>query len=137
VNAKDEGPHGDEAVMAASAASRLLAAAASFNRFTGRSLTPGQPSTAPALWRSALAVVAHGLEADPVFFYGNRLALDLFEIPAAAFIRMPSRLSAEPLLRDERARLMARVSAEGFIDDYAGVRVSAAGRRFRIEQAVV
>ena len=50
---------------------------------------------------------------------------------------MPSRLSAEPLHRDERARLLAKVSAHGFIDDYAGVRISARGRRMRIERAVV
>jgi len=29
------------------------------------------------------------------------------------------------------------VRDRGFIDDYAGVRVAASGRRFRIEQAVV
>jgi hypothetical protein len=33
--------------------------------------------------------------------------------------------------------LLERVRDHGFIDDYAGVRVSATGRRFRIERAVV
>ena len=50
---------------------------------------------------------------------------------------MPSRLSAEPDLRSERAALMARVTRDGFIDDYSGVRVSATGRRFRIQKATV
>jgi hypothetical protein len=89
------------------------------------------------MWAAPSAIVAHGLENDPVFFYGNRLALDLFESAIEAFTRLPSRLSAEPLLREERSRLLARVSSAGFIDDYCGVRISATGRRFRIEQAVV
>ncbi len=33
--------------------------------------------------------------------------------------------------------MLERVTRDGFIDDYAGVRISARGRRFRIEQAVV
>lgn len=82
-------------------------------------------------------IVAHGTEADPVFFYGNRLALDLFEMRFDDFIRLPSRFSAEPLAREARARLLARVGRDGFIDDYAGVRIASSGRRFRIEQAVV
>jgi hypothetical protein len=124
---------GEEAFAARSAGPRLALIASSFERLTGRPLV----ADAAELWRAPRAVVAHGLEADPVFFYGNRLALELFETPAADFTRLPSRLSAEPLLREERARLLARVAEAGFIEDYSGVRVSATGRRFRIEQAVV
>jgi N-carbamoylputrescine amidase len=50
---------------------------------------------------------------------------------------MPSRLTAEAPDREERARLLAEVTAKGFIDHYSGVRVSSSGRRFRIEGAVV
>jgi hypothetical protein len=39
--------------------------------------------------------------------------------------------------RDERARLLDRVSQQGYIDDYRGVRISKTGRRFMIEQATV
>ncbi|MCI5166336.1 MAG: MEKHLA domain-containing protein [Candidatus Electrothrix sp. GM3_4] len=49
----------------------------------------------------------------------------------------PSRYTAETPDREERAQLLAQVATDGFIDDYAGVRVSKHGRRFRIEQAVV
>ena len=42
-------------------------------------------------------IVAHGTEADPVFFYGNRLALHTFDMDFASFTRLPSRYSAEPL----------------------------------------
>jgi hypothetical protein len=50
---------------------------------------------------------------------------------------MPSRLSAETPDRAARARLLDAVSRQGFIADYAGVRVAASGRRFRIERATV
>lgn len=103
----------------------------------------GRPLLAPgadlwqALWEAPRVVVAHGCEANPVFFYGNRLALDVFEMDFAAFTALPSRFSAEAPVREERAHLLERVSRDGFIDDYSGVRISSTGRRFRIEQAVV
>lgn len=65
------------------------------------------------------------------------MALERFELSVERFSGMPSRLSAEPLLRDERQALLARVTSHGFIDDYAGVRISASGRRFRIREATV
>lgn len=110
----------------------------SFERLTGRPLLAASGmELAEALWRAHRVIVAHGTEADPVFFYGNEQALACFEMSFGDFTRLPSRYSAEPLAREERARLLARVSRDGFIDDYAGVRISATGKRFRIEQAVV
>jgi hypothetical protein len=94
-------------------------------------------SSPQGFWHAPRVIVAHGVEDDPLFFYGNRLALQAFEMDFATFTRLPSRFSAEPLARDERARLLERVTRDGYIDDYAGVRISARGTRFRIEQAVV
>ena len=115
---------------------RLALIADSYARLLGRPLVDGD-DLSQALWRAPRVIVAHGTEADPIFFYGNRLALQAFEMDFPAFTRLPSRFSAEPLAREERARLLERVTRDGFIDDYAGVRISALGRRFRIEQAVV
>ncbi len=111
--------------------------AASYRRLTGRDLVPPCSDVASALWNVPAVVVAHGTEADPIFFYANRMALTLFEFPAAEFIQLPSRLSAKPLARDERAQMLARVSEHGFIDDYAGVRTARSGGGFRIERATV
>ena len=72
-----------------------------------------------------------------MFDYANRMALDLFEMSWNELIGMPSRLSAEPVNRDERERLLSRVAADGYIDDYSGVRISKTGKRFLIRQAVV
>jgi len=117
---------------------RLNLIASSFERLTGRQLVECDRSHLwQACWDAPRVIVAHGTEADPVFFYGNQLALSLFELSFAAFTRLPSRYSAEPLLREEREALLTRVADHGYIDDYAGVRISASGRRFRIEQATV
>jgi hypothetical protein len=116
---------------------RLPVLADSFRRFTGKALVPDHGDLMQALWLSPVAIVAHGTQADPVFFFGNRTALTLFETAPADFTAMPSRLSAEPGLRAERAQLMARVARDGFISDYAGIRISATGKRFRIERAIV
>lgn len=118
--------------------SRLRLIVESYARLTRREL-PLAPADdlATALWLAPAAIVAHGTEPDPVFFYGNRLALELFEMDFAVFTRLPSRFSAEPLRREERALLLARVARDGFIDDYSGIRIAASGRRFRIERATV
>ena len=114
---------------------RVALIATSYRRLLGRDLVADDSPT--ALWEAPLAIVAHGLGADPVFFFANRAALAAFETTPAAITAMPSRLSAEPLARDERQALLDRVSAQGYIADYAGMRISALGRRFRISEAVV
>ena len=115
---------------------RISLIAESYQRLLGRPLVEG-PDLVPALWSAPGAIVAHGTEADPIFFFGNQAALRLFEMPFEDFTRLPSRLSAELLLREERAAVLERVSRDGFISDYAGTRISAKGARFRIERAVV
>ena len=112
----------------------------SFARLLGRDLVPRDASPADQarrLFESPFVVVSHGTEADPVLNYGNATALALWEMDLATFVQTPSRLTAEPMHRDERARLLERTRRDGFVDDYAGIRVSQSGRRFRIEQAIV
>lgn len=116
---------------------RLALIAESYACLLGQPLIAPQDDLAVALWEAPRVIVAHGTENDPLFFYGNRLALQAFEMDFAAFCRLPSRFSAEPLAREERARLLERVTRDGYIDDYAGVRISAKGQRFRIEKAIV
>ena len=116
---------------------RLALIAESYHRLTGRELVPAPDDPAQALWDAPGVIVAHGTEADPVFFFGNRAALERFGMTLEAFMGMPSRLSADPLHRDERQALLDRVTRHGFIDDYSGVRVAADGRRFRVEAATV
>ena len=119
--------------------SRLGLIYESFQRLTGRPLfvPPVADDLPRAMWAAPQVIVAHGMQPDPIFFYGNRLALEVFAMSYASFTQLPSRHSAEPLAREERQRLLDRVTRYGYIDDYAGIRISAQGQRFRIEQAVV
>jgi hypothetical protein len=117
--------------------SRVLCIADSYRRLSGRALVRADGDAVDALWSAPLAIVAHGTEPDPVFFFGNRTALLLFEMDFGAFTRLPSRFSAEPLRQAERLRLLERVGRCGLIEDYAGIRISATGRRFQISNAAV
>lgn len=109
-------------------------------RYAGRDLVDDPADdveAARSVFEAPFALVSHDTQADPMFNYANRAALDLFEMGWQELNGLPSRLSAEPVHRDERARLMQRVADEGVIDDYAGVRISKTGRRFLIRGATV
>lgn len=112
----------------------------SFARLVGRELVSRAGSAADQaerLFAAPFVVVSHGTEADPVLNYGNATALALWEMTPEELRRTPSRLTAEPMHRDERARLLERTRRDGYVDDYSGVRISATGKRFRIERAIV
>jgi hypothetical protein len=116
---------------------RLAVLAASYERLCGEPLVAPGGDLAEALWRHPAAIVAHDTADDPIFFFGNRAALIAFELDFTGFACLPSRLSAEPGLQTEREALLARVSAIGMVRDYSGIRISASGRRFLIERAVI
>ena len=92
---------------------------------------------AKRLYEAPFVVVSADASADPLLTYGNRTALALWEIDVATLLATPARHTAEPMHRDERQRLLTRTREQGYVDDYAGIRVSTTGRRFRIEQAIV
>jgi hypothetical protein len=112
----------------------------SFRQLLGRDLIDSTLSpieAAKAIYYAPFVVVSHDAGADPIFNYGNQTALQLFEMSWQEFTALPSRQSAEPPNREERAQLLATVSRQGFIENYAGIRVSKSGKRFYIEQATV
>lgn len=131
--------HADAAqrVLTASAGPRLTLIAESFARLTGRALLAETQALEDAAWDADFVLLAHGAEPDPRFFYGNRRALQLFELTPGQLVGMPSRLSAEAPDRAARAALLDEVARRGFIENYAGVRIARSGRRFRIAGATV
>lgn len=125
---------------AAVAHARLLVE--SLWRLTGREIADRRlddGALAAALWEMPEPLVAHGTEADPVFCHANRAALDLWEMDWDGFTRLPSRRSAEAdgAIQSDRSALLARAMERGWVGDYAGLRISASGRRFRIAQTVL
>lgn len=117
---------------------RVTLIAESYAHFAGRPLVPkSDPDVLEAMWVAPFCIVAHDTAADPIFFFGNLAALRLFEMDFESFTKLPSRYSAEPLVREERQQLLERVNREGLINDYSGVRITATGKRFRIRRASV
>jgi PAS domain-containing protein len=118
--------------------------AESFERATGAGIFglakegfASQGGIAAALYGLPAIVLSHDGSEDPVFTYANRAAQQLFEYDWDQFLRMPSRLSAEPDLRSDRAEMLRRALEDGYINDYSGVRISASGRRFQIDDAII
>ncbi len=112
----------------------------SYRHWLGNELAPrdGPPDDqARRLWEAPFVVVSHDTSPDPLLTYGNRAALALWETDPETLLATPSRLTAEPVHRDERARLLARTARDGYVDDYTGIRISRSGRRFRLGPTVV
>ncbi len=112
----------------------------SLQALTGRDLVENDSppeEAAQHIFHAPFALLSHNTAADPVLTYGNRTALDLFELTWEELIVTPSRYTAEATDREKRARLMTQVETDGFIDDYSGIRVSKKGQRFRINQTLI
>lgn len=112
----------------------------SFKKLLGYSLIDvdiDDKSLAEHLFHAPFALLSHNTAADPLFNYANAKALELFELNWQELINLPSRLSAEPVNQAERDRLLAQVTAKGFINDYQGIRISKTGKRFQIRNAIV
>ena len=112
--------------------------ASSYHAVVGRPLISGvlEPSVDEIL-TADFALLSHGTEADPLFNFGNDLALTLFELSFEDFVRLPSRKSSGQTRDEDRIRLLDEVTRNGFVENYSGVRVSASGRQFEISDAVV
>jgi hypothetical protein len=113
-----------------------------YKTVVGRSLLDryGTPlDNSNALFHAPFVVVSHGTETDPIFNYGNRAALDLWEMTWVELTALPSRVTVgeDTISEEERGKMLFSVREKGYIDNYKGVRVSRSGRRFYIEEAIV
>ncbi|WP_099240807.1 MEKHLA domain-containing protein [Synechococcus sp. BDU 130192] len=90
---------------------------------------------AAILFDAPLVVFSHGTEADPIYNYGSRLGLELWERSWEELLQMPSRQSAEPSaqVQAERNQLLASSRSYGFKTGFSGVRITKSGKRVRIE----
>ena len=118
----------------------------SFKHFTGLSILEmayaadlDDTALAKALFNAPQAIVSHGAEADPIFRYANAQALALWAMDWETFTRLPSRLSAETAddIQSDRNALLKSALARGWVDDYAGVRISSSGQRFHIQNTTL
>ncbi len=82
-------------------------------------------------------VLSHDGGADPCFVYANAAAAALWRMPVSDLIGMPSRLSAPPEHREERASMLADASESGVLRGYSGERVARDGTRFVVVDATL
>ncbi len=85
---------------------------------------------AKELFFAPFVVVSHQTEDDPILNYGNQMALDLWETDWENFTRTPSRLTAEPVNRQQRQQMLIQAATQGFIKNYRGVRILVRGNVF-------
>ncbi|SEM72824.1 MEKHLA domain-containing protein [Nitrosomonas marina] len=112
----------------------------SYAYWTGKELIPRKGTTyeqASYLFNCSFVVVSHQAREDPILNYGNQTALNLWEMDWCQFTKTPSRMTAEPVNREERARVLQQARTHGYIADYRGVRISSTGKRFLVDQAIV
>ncbi len=102
----------------------------------GRPLIVAAGPPAQELFVASVVVLAHdGDVHDPLLTYANAAALRLWRRSWAQMVGMPSRLTAEPAERPERARLLASAWRQEAISGYHGIRIDSSGRRFAISGA--
>ena len=112
----------------------------SFERLLDYSLIARQGSKeeqAESLFKANFVVVSHGIQADPILNYGNQKALDLWVTDWSTFVQTPSRLTAEPVNRKERAAMLEQAKRQGYINNYRGVRIASNGQKFYIDRAII
>jgi len=110
----------------------------SYAHWTGRQLLQDETGDVEnRLFEADFAVLSHDIRPEPVFNYANRTAMQLFGMSWDEITHLPSRYSAEPMLQAERAGFLERVAADGYVDDYSGVRIAKDGSKFMIENATV
>lgn len=109
--------------------------ARSYARLLGRSLY--RYSDPQALYHAPFPILSQSTDDDPLLTYCNLAAQELWQLGWGQMVGMASRLKAEPGHRETRAEMFDRMRTQGFIDDYAGIRISATGKRFEIRNAVI
>jgi hypothetical protein len=131
-------PRSDRSVVRASAGARLPLIVDSFQRLAGKPLVDLTPSGfEEAMWDAPRAIVAYGNEPEPRLFYANRIAIELLAVDANELIGTIANNLVEPVLREERSRLIGGLEQHDIVDVYAVVGVAANGRRFAISNAQV
>jgi hypothetical protein len=106
----------------------------------GAPLLAGVPPDNPRLMAQEVfaadrVVLAHDGGTDPRLMYANAVALRLWARTWGEMIGLPSRLTAEPAERGERAAALDRARRLEALTGYGGIRVDSAGGRFRIAGA--
>ncbi len=111
-----------------------------YKRCFGHELVPVQDNAlelALYLSKAPFPCMSSNNASNPLLNYANERALGLWGLTWDELILMPGNHTTEPSDRTSRQHFLDKVRAQGFVDDYEGVRISSSGKRFRIKNAKV
>lgn len=111
----------------------------SYAHWLGQPLIPLQTGedALEAIMQYPLAIASHDHAEEARFNFANQAALDLFRMTAEQMLGLASRHSAQPMLQADRAKFLQQVKRQGYVRDYAGVRIAQDGQLFEIQAATV
>lgn len=89
------------------------------------------------LFHSDFYLVSHRFMDVPRFVFGTEKAIQLWETSWKDFYMMPSKYSAEEDQREKREQMLKSANEKGYFDGYEGVRISAKGNRFKINNVLI
>lgn len=113
----------------------------SFRHWTGQTLIDvnGTPEDiAQALFNAPFVLVSHGTEENPIFNYGNRTALELWEMSWEELTQTPSyktAINSEEVTK--RQQMLEQVKTQGYTNNYSGIRQSKTGKKFFISNGTI
>ena len=87
------------------------------------------------LFAASIAVMAHGVNGDPLLTYANSAALQLWCRQWDEMVGMPSRLTAPSTERKKRATALNSAIQSNAIKGYQGIRINSKGQLFMISNA--
>lgn len=97
----------------------------------------GPIELAEQLFEAPFVVFSHGTQSDPIYNYGNRQGLRLWELSWDDLIQTPSRTTTEPMGQEDRDQILADTSTKGYAKGYSGVRISSRGKRILIKDVIL
>lgn len=120
----------------------LLLSSNSLQQYTGKSLLEHMvedsvESLQDAHENTRFAILSHGIQEDPIYNYFNKAALETFQYEPEEIYQLPSRKSAPPDLRVDRAALIQASVECGFQIYTKAVRVTKCGRLFQINEGLL
>lgn len=112
----------------------------SYQRLLGKELinrNSNPQEEAKQLFYAPMVVLSHSSNSDPLYNYANLQGLKLWEMTWEQLITTPSKSTTEPMLREEREKLLAETTTKGYITNYQGIRVSRTGKKYKIKDVIV
>ncbi|MDJ1173170.1 MEKHLA domain-containing protein [Roseofilum capinflatum] len=92
---------------------------------------------AQQLFEAPFVIFSHSNQADPIYNYGNRQGLRLWELSWEDLRQTPSRTTTEPMGQEDRNQVLTDTSTKGYAKGYSGVRISSTGKRILIKDVML